>query len=343
MSHKKQLISANLRRRHFLGAAMAASAFAAIGPVNAQGKTEFRIQYDWLIDNGKIGDIAAAKNGYFDKEGLTVTFSPGGPNAQTVPSVLAGQALGGQMGSNQVLAAYGEGFPVRMFATTYQNSPLMYVSLPRSPVRAPQDLIGKTVAVTPNGRWILNLMLAVNKIDPAQVKLVTLGTDLTPLILGQVDVAASFLTNTQALAVLGPTRVVMTAESAGIPYYTGTYFTSADDYEKRKDVLARFTRAVARGWGWAYENRKAAVDLMCDAYPNLDRKVEHATVDIIMGMAFNKSTKDHGWGWFDNERMEREIKLFSMAGGFTKRVPDLAGVATQEILNMTSDARPKLG
>lgn len=330
-------------RRRVLGSLAAGGVLASVGRVDAQGRTDFRIQYDWLMDNGKIGDIAALKRGFFEAEGLSVTISPGGPNAQTVPPVLAGQAQAGQMGSNQVLAAYGEGIPVRMIATTYQQSPLIFVSLPRAPVRTPKDLVGRTVAVTPNGRWLLNLMLSVNKIEPSQVRIVTLGADLSPVLLGQADAAVAFATNTKALAVLGPDRVIMSAEQAGIPYYTGTYFTSADDYARRKDVLARFIRAVAKGWGWAFENRRAAVDLMCDAYPNLERETEHATVDMVMSLAFGEDTKAHGWGWIDAGRMQREIELFAGGGGFKTRVPDLAGVFTRETLDATAGERPKLG
>lgn len=70
------------------------------------------------MDNGKLGDIVAPHKGFFSAEGLDVTVSPGGPNAQTAPPVLAGQAQAGQMGSAQVLAGYGEGLPITMFAAT---------------------------------------------------------------------------------------------------------------------------------------------------------------------------------------------------------------------------------
>lgn len=333
----------HINRRSFIAAAGLGAACVAIGATNAHGKTAMRVQYDWLIDNAKIGEIVAMQRGFFKDEGIDLTISPGGPNAQTVPPVLANQAQAGQMGSNQILAAYGEGIPLKMFATTYQNAPLVFVSLPRAPVHKPADLVGKKVAVTPNGRWLLNLMLAVNNIDSNKVEIVTAGADLSPLLLGQADVCVSFSTNTKALAVLEPDRILMSAKDAGIPYYSGTYFTSAEDYEKRKDGLERFVRAVSKGWRWAYENRQEAVNIMCDAYPNMDREIEHQTVDTVMSLAFTEDTKVSGWGWIDAKRMQAEIDLFNKGGGFKNRVPDLAGVMTQEILEQTAHARPRLG
>lgn len=341
MTH--DVVGSSLNRRSFLALAAAGSAMAFIGKTDAQGTTPFNIQYDWLIDNGKLGDVVAQQKGFFAEEGLDVTFSPGGPNAQTVPPVLAGQAQTGQMGSNQVLAAYSEGIPLRIFATTYQNPPLVYVSLPRAPVRTPLDFAGKKVAVTPNGRWLLNLMLAVNKVDPATVELVTAGADLSPILLGQADVGVSFATNVGALEALGPDRIILTAADAGIHYYTGSYFTAADDYENRKDLLVRFTKAVSKGWGWAYENRREAVDILCDAYPNLNREAEYNAADTVLGLVFNNDTKTNGWGWVEEAKLQKTIDLFASGEAFKTRVPDLAGVFTREVLDLTADTRPKLG
>lgn len=338
---------ANRRGFLTLGAlsAMTQGAFARIGGANAQGKTQVQVQYDWLMGNGQIGDIVALKKGFFDEQGLAVTFSPGGPNAQTVPPVLAGQSQLGQFSTtSQALVAYGAGRPVKFFACGFQQSPYAYISLPRSPIRTPQDMIGKTIAVNPNGRFTLQLILALNNIDPAKVRVVTQGVDMTPLIAGQVDAATGFVTNTKALSVLGPDRIVLTSEQAGFTAYANTYFTSGETYDRHKPILAKFVRAVAKAWGWAYANRKEAVEIMCAAYPNLDKEIELATVDIVMDLSFNDATKANGWGWFDNAKIERQIKTFaSIPDTFKTRVPDLAGVCTHDILSDTSGDRPRLG
>ena len=97
-------------RRRFLGAAALSGAGLTLLSVEgrAQARTKLRIQYDWLMGNGQIGDIVAQSKGYFAEQGLDVTFGPGGPNAQTVPPVLVGQAQLGQFSSiSQALVGYG--------------------------------------------------------------------------------------------------------------------------------------------------------------------------------------------------------------------------------------------
>src|ERR1700733_14828029 len=82
-------------RRSFLkdaAATTAGSPLLSFGSAGASSRTAVRIQYDWLMGNGQLGDIVAQKKGFFEEQGLDVTFGPGGPNGQTVPPVLSGRA-----------------------------------------------------------------------------------------------------------------------------------------------------------------------------------------------------------------------------------------------------------
>jgi NitT/TauT family transport system substrate-binding protein len=313
-------------------------------PGGAPAAQDIHVQYDWLMGNGQIGDIVALKKGYFEEQGLAVTFNPGGPNAQTVPPVLAGQALLGQFSStSQAMIAYGAGRPVRVFACGYQMLPFAYISLPRAPIRKPEDFIGKKIATQPTARLTLDLILALHKIDPGKLQIVNMGFDMTPLVTGQVDCVTGFITNTKAMSVIGPDRIIMTAESAGVTSYANVYFVADENLEPNKAIIAKFLSAVAKGWEWSYHNRKAAVDVMCDAYPNLDREIEYQTVDLVMQLSFDETTRKNGWGWFENERLERQIKLFDGAKRFETRVPTPETLATREILSMTAGVRPLLG
>lgn len=204
--------------------------------------------------------------------------------------------------------------------------------------------MGKTIAINPNGRRTLDLVLAKNKIDPSQVKTVTMGADMTPLIVGQVDAVSGFITNTKAMSVLGPDIVTFTpAKDGGVPNYANAYFAAFDSFEGEKELLAKFIRGVARGWGWAFDNRRAAVDLMVDAYPSLDREIEYQTVDLIMQLSFDEETNANGWGWHSKEQLGAQLELFENIGMFEGKVPDLEDCVTWDILDMTADVRPRLG
>lgn len=349
MSNPDQHLSvgASLDRRDFLRlatATMAGGALVSFGATSSSAATSVRVQYDWLMGNGQIGDIVAQKKGFFEEQGLDVTFGPGGPNAQTVPPVLTGQAQFGQLSSTaQFFTAYGAGRPLKLFACGYRYSPYAYISLPGNPIRTPADLVGKTLAINPNGRYMLDVIMAAHDLDRSTVRVVTMGTDMSPLIAGEVDAVTGFITNTKALSVLGPEIVTLFPAKIGVPNYANAYFTSVDAYEDQKENLAGFIRAVAKGWAWTYENRREAVDIMVEAYPTLDREIEYDTVDLIMELSFDEATKEHGWGWMDRELLAAQVELFKDIGNIPADAIGVDDSVTWEILDQTADSRPKLG
>lgn len=339
-----------LKRRAFLagagglGLALAGGAFVAINGRKSGGKAEISIQYDWLMSTAQVGDVIARDKGFFDAEGLSVSFATGGPNAQTVPAVLSGNAQVGQMTTAQVLSAFAAHRPVKTFACGFQYFPYSIFSLPRHPVRSPRDLIGRTVGVNPSVGATLKRILASENVRPDQVRIVTIGADMTPLLTGQVDAVGGFATNTKALSVLGPERIEMESRHVGLHGYANAYWTSSDTYEAEKDTLIRLVRGLSRGWAWAYHNRKAAVDRLCDAYPLLDRTSELATIDRVMEISFDQDTRAHGWGWFEDARLADEIRSYqNVTHAFGGAIPQPSDVATHEILLATDRVRPRLG
>uniref|UniRef100_UPI0013D1ECC6 ABC transporter substrate-binding protein n=1 Tax=Acinetobacter pittii TaxID=48296 RepID=UPI0013D1ECC6 len=83
------------------------------------------------------------------------------------------------------------------------------------------------------------------------VQIVTIGSDMVPLLTGQVDVVTGWLTNTTALKVLGPERVDLRLWDAGVRLYALPYYATVDTIQKKGDVLAKFLRASAKGWAYA--------------------------------------------------------------------------------------------
>ena len=137
-------------------------------------------------------------------------------------------------------------------------------------MRTPQDLVGKKVGIQATGMVLLRALLAKNKIAEKDVKIVTIGSDMMPLMTGQVDVVTGWLTNTTALKVLGPDRVDLRLWDTGVHLYALPYYATTDTLQISRDTGPRFLRATARGWAYAYANRDKAIDLLIKEYPNLN-------------------------------------------------------------------------
>ena len=302
------------------------------------------IKYDWLVSNGQIGDVVAVEKGYFNDAGLDVEFSPGGPNSATVPPVISGDATLGQFSeTSQLFNARASGIPIKILACGYRTGPYAFTSKPDKPLRGVADLHNVTIGIQPTARFIIDAIAAKNGIDINDLNVVNVGFDKGPLVRGEVDAIGGWITNTQALSVVGDDRIDLLVSDLGLPSYADVYFATDQAVEENADVLSRFIGAVAKGWGWTYRNPEEAVNVLVGAHDGLDLGWELKTIDLVLGLSFDKNTARDGWGTFDPASLETQIALFDSIGQYEGGRPSLQDVHTTKILEMTAGVRPKLG
>ncbi len=323
--------------------AAASAPLASVG-VNAQGKPVVNLQLGWLLSGNQLGEVCAKHMGFYDAEGIELRFQSGGPNIDGVAIVASGRFEIGQVSSSpSLMLAASQDIPIKCFAVGAQQHPYTFFSLKKNPIREPKDLIGKKVGIQATGVILLKALLAHNKIPESQVTIVTSGADMTPLMTGQVDCFTGWQTNTTALRVLGDQRVDMRLWDTGVRLYALPYYATAQTIQTKADVLAKFVRATAKGWEYAYNNKAQAVDFLVKEFPNLKKEDELEAVDVMLKYAFSPNTKANGWGAMDKAIWQEQIDLHDQLKQFTKRVPKVDEVMTLDILNQTDAGRPKIG
>ncbi|PSH68949.1 nitrate ABC transporter substrate-binding protein [Phyllobacterium brassicacearum] len=335
-------------RRFFLQAGLAGVAAFSPGiqlvlSNDAKAAGKVIIQYDWLISNGQIGDVIALENGYFKDAGLDVEFSPGGPNAATVPPVVSGSALVGQFSETpQLFSARSNGVPVKLVACGYRTGPYAFTSKPSKPLRSVADLKGLRIGVQPTARFVIDAIAAKNNIDINELTIVNVGFDKTPLVRGDVDAIGGWITNTQALSVIGDDRIDLLVRDMGLQSYADAYFAADRVVESDPDTLARFIGAIGKGWGWTHANPQDAVGKLVSAHPELDKEWELKTIDLVLKLSFDANTAKDGWGTFDPKALEEQLALLDKIGQYPNGRPALEDVHTSKILELSSADRPKL-
>ncbi|MFC0278643.1 ABC transporter substrate-binding protein [Falsigemmobacter intermedius] len=338
-------------RRRFLGTSLAAAGAFTGGslltflPAGAQDLYTCRMQLGWLASNGILGEIAADEKGFYAEEGLKLEIVPGGPNVDGIASVASGSAnLGSYSSSPSLMLARSAGMPIKCIAAGYQRHPFTYFSMKSKPVAKPEDMIGKKVATNGTARVLLQALLAANGLKEDQLEISVMGSDVAPLLTGQVDVVTGWRTNTPVLVALGDDRVELTLWDAGVQLYANPYYTTDDMLANHKDKVVAMMRASARGWAWAFENRKEAVEMLVKRYPNMVLADELATVDMLMDeYCFNEQTKANGWGQMTRENWQKQIEQYAALGQFQGPVPSVDDIMTLEILEATADVRAKFG
>jgi NitT/TauT family transport system substrate-binding protein len=322
---------------------------AAFGPGlqlfggTARAAAKVVVQYDWLMSNGQIGDIVAVANGYFQDAGLEVEFSPGGPNSATVPPVVSGSAQLGQFSETpQLYAARASGVPARILACGFRTGPYALTSKPGNPIKSVADLKGKKIGIQPTARFAMDAVLAKNGIDPGDVTILNVGFDKAPLVRDEVDAIGGWITNTQALSVVGDDRIDLLLSDLGLASYANVYFATDEAVDRDPETLAKFIGAVGKGWGWTHANPQEAVKKLVAAYPEIDLDWELKTIDLILKLSFDPATATSGWGTFDPASIESQIALLDKIGQYPNGRPKSEDVYTTRILELSADGRPKL-
>src|SRR4051812_46131224 len=167
------------RRRLLQGGAAAAAMVAAGLPrgVHAQAKTQtVNLQLGWLAGNNQAGEVAAKHMGYFEEEKINLAIQPGGPSIDGVAIVASGRFEIGQVSSSpSLMLAASQKIPVKCISVGVQEHPYAYFSLPKKPVRTPQDLVGKKVGVQATAKILLAALLKKHNIPEKDVEIVVIG------------------------------------------------------------------------------------------------------------------------------------------------------------------------
>ena len=244
-----------MNRRHFLGASAGAAALPLM-PLKLGATSPFTMQSAWINDAEFAGYFIGLDQGYYAEEGLDLTYLPGGPDVIPESSIIAGRAdLSLTTPDTTIKAIVEQGAPFKIIGAQYQKNPIGIVSLAKSPILTPQDMIGKTIAVPPVNTISVEAVLAINGIDRGQVNIVPYSYDPTPLIRGEIDASLDFTTNVPyTIETMGEEAVSFLLYDFGFTIYNDTVVVTEETLRTKRAELVGWLRASRRGWVENFED-----------------------------------------------------------------------------------------
>ncbi|MDH6265782.1 ABC-type nitrate/sulfonate/bicarbonate transport system substrate-binding protein [Rhizobium sp. SG_E_25_P2] len=246
-------------RRNFLSL-MAAGAALPLTARMASAATPFTFQASWVNDAEFTGYFTALDKGYYKDEGLDLTYIPGGPDVIPESTLIAGKAdLTLTTPDTTIKAIVEQGAPFKIIGAQYQKNPLGIVSLASKPIKTPQDLIGKTLAVPPVNVISVEAMLKISGVDRSKVNIVPYAYDPTPLIKGEIDASLDFTTNVPfTIKQAGVDATSFLLYDFGFTIFNDTLVVTEEALKtKRKDIKA-FMKASRKGWDEALKDPAAS-------------------------------------------------------------------------------------
>jgi len=249
--------------------------------------TKFTMQSAWVNDAEFLGYFTAIKHKYYEDEGLKLEYLPGGPEVIPEASLLSGRAdIALTALENTANLIQKDNIDFKIIGAQYQKSPMGIVSLKKSNIRTPKDLIGKTLAVPSVNILAIKAFFKLNNIDEKKVKIVPYQYDPAPLIEGKVDATVDFVTNVPfSIKQAGFEPYSFLLYDYGFTLYSDTIVVTENTLrEKRKEIVG-WLKASQKGWKQNFKDTEKYPQLfMKDWFSQTGRKVENE-------IYFNKEQK----------------------------------------------------
>lgn len=282
-----------MNRRSLLKGMTAAGLTAPFfsAPIAAQELHKVRLQLSWVSNVQYAGDWLALENGLMEKNGVAVTWAPGGPNA---PASLVTLAAGGGdiTYSNwfQFLDAVNQGNDFVMIGASFPRSPHGLISLAKKPILEAKDLVGaKILAQAPNDKTAIDATLALAGL-PIDWTWVPTGFSPEPLLAGDGDAFTAFSTN-QPITLekmglkAGEDFHFVFFDDLGFRTYGSIIVTTRAFLASNRAAVVGYIRGLIDGWALNEKDPTLAAQLVVDNYGadlglDLDQQIRQNELQI---------------------------------------------------------------
>ena len=211
---------------------------------------EISVQYSWIKNEEFAGEFYAYENGYYDEAGFSDVIGISGPDTG-VAKLLSGTVQVALSDAASIGAAIAEqDAPLKIIGATFQKNPFTILSLADGGnILTPEDLIGKKIGVQDSNASVFAALLNANGIDPADVTVVPVDFDPTPLMNGDVDGFMAYLTNEALTVELAGYEVTnLSYAENGVPYVAEAFSVTDQFLAENEDLLKAFLIAEIKGW-----------------------------------------------------------------------------------------------
>nr|WP_329955827.1 ABC transporter substrate-binding protein [Calidifontibacillus erzurumensis] len=253
------------------------------------------VMLDWYPNALHTFLYVAKEKGYFAEEGVNVDIQfPANPTDPLNLAAAGKITLGFYYQPDVIIARANENVPVKSVASIVRAPLNHIVFLDNSPIQTPKDLEGKTVGYPgiALNESLLKTMVEHDGGDPNKVKLIDVGFELGASIVAEkVDAVIGAFINHEVpvLKQKGYVTRYFNPVDYGVPAYSEIVLVTSDDtWEKEKEAIQAFWRAVKKGYEFTKGNPDEALQILLtnqdEANFPLIPEVEKESLEILLSM-----------------------------------------------------------
>lgn len=283
-----------------------------------------RVQLKWYHKFQFAGYYAADIKGFYENEGLYVTFIEGGPNIDIVEKVINKNAELG-IGDSGILLDYLNGKSIVALAALEQHTPAVILAKKEHGIETLQDLSSSNILIG-SGEVEVSALFASEGFSSTKKNFIYgeysldrfINTDSLDAIYGYVT------TEVPLLKERGIDVNAFYPSAYGVDFYGDILFTSQPLLNRSPRVIDRFLKATEKGWQYAKENENEVIDYILE-FPGIEEhgynkelleKEAAATWEISIPDVVK-------FGYMNPDRWE-QIASFYSETGIIEQNPDLS-------------------
>lgn len=241
----------------------------------AQPKDKVVLMLNWFVYGEHAPFFLGKERGFFEQEGIDLVIQEGRGSGATIQAVAAGSVDLGYADVGVMIKAASRGAPIKSIGVLLQSTPAAVISPVDRNIKAPKDLIGKTVAITPGD--------ALTPMWPLYLGKVGLNESQFKTVAGDAQVKMNSVANRQADALLGfiteqgarmpgivnqPVNMLRFTD-AGLSLVSLGVVAQTQAMRQRGDVYKRFMKAATRAVEASMKEPDAAIAAMLKAVPSV--------------------------------------------------------------------------
>ncbi|MBR1222695.1 ABC transporter substrate-binding protein [Bradyrhizobium sp. U87765 SZCCT0131] len=281
-------------------ATIAAFAWAGLSvttPASAADKVVLML--NWYVYGEHAPFYYGKEKGIYAAEGIDLDIQEGRGSAATTQAVAAKTANFGYVDVPTMMRATIKGAPVIATGVLLQTSPMSVMGFADKNIRKPEDIKGKTVAITPADSMtqIWPLFLKRTGLKEADFKTVAGDgqTKLNAVINGQADLLLGYVMD-QSMKIKDATgKDVYPIKFAdyGINMVSSGIIANTDYVKQNGDIVKRFMAATTKAVEAAEKDPKAAAQSILNANPK-GGKIETLTQGFELTIPLYRTPETKG-------------------------------------------------
>ena len=244
------------------------------------------IRTNWLFNGIHAWVFYGKKMGFFKDEGIILDIREGNGSGNVLRTVVNKMDDFALVSAEPVIVAQSQDAPIKIVMTWLGASGYGYICNPKSGVKTPEDLYGKTIITSPGAASITIHPFFIEKagLDPAKMEDLTLvdpGAAVSTVLSGRADCELSGYSDQVPLyQAEGMEPDVIKLKDYGVGGASAGVIANQDTIDNNPELVTRMLRALRKSMDACMADKDACVQAELDDHPMMEAVPTRGQLDF---------------------------------------------------------------